>query len=138
MCHHKSNSNRNGYHIHKLTNSSFRCTCTLPSSKSIHTSNNMLTKLSMSSSSVKKTRDTCKCVLKDYTISTPEGYTALAPLPEAWSPSASPDISSSDFPFDSGTRKVNKNPSKLQAASTNSAFLTPIPGLYPASTCALS
>ena len=49
------------------------------------------------------------------------------------SPSFSLDISSRDFPFDSGTKNVKSNPRKLQAASTKRAFRMPIPAGYPGS-----
>ncbi|KAL0913693.1 hypothetical protein M5K25_017171 [Dendrobium thyrsiflorum] len=49
------------------------------------------------------------------------------------SSSFSLDISSSDIPFGSGTRKVKKNPRTQQAANANSEFLIPIPAGYPLS-----
>ncbi|KAJ9543387.1 hypothetical protein OSB04_023094 [Centaurea solstitialis] len=47
--------------------------------------------------------------------------------------SFSPDISSNDFPFDSGTINVHKVPKRLITPNTINAFLTPIPAGYPAS-----
>lgn len=45
--------------------------------------------------------------------------------------SFSPEISSRDFPLDSGTRNVKKSPRRLQQASTKREFLTPMPVGYP-------
>lgn len=49
------------------------------------------------------------------------------------SSSFSPDNSSSDFPLDSGTKKVQNTPSKFTQASKRSVFCIPIPGEYPGS-----
>jgi hypothetical protein len=46
---------------------------------------------------------------------------------DPFSCSPSPDISSSDFPFDSGTKKVKIIPRKFITPRTIRVFLTPIP-----------
>ena len=46
-------------------------------------------------------------------------------------PQFSRDITSRDFPFDSGTKKVNSRPKRLIKPSTISELRTPIPAGYP-------
>lgn len=63
-------------------------------------------------------------------LASPDRSTTGSIVPSPW---FSPDSSSRDFPFGSGTKKVKHIPKKLTTPKTMSEFFTPIPGGYPAS-----